>query len=75
MLGVGGTSLTVDRCGNFYAVLGALTEQDLDETQPFVQNLTVHRMEKNLAQQNNRMTGWRTSEAATTPTATISAAS
>jgi len=49
---VGGTDLPVDRCGNFYAVRGAL-KNGLEQTQPFVQNPTVHRMEKSLAQQNN----------------------
>jgi len=50
--GVGGTSLTVDRCGNIYAVIGSL-ENGIDQTQPFVQSPTVHRMEKSLAHQNN----------------------
>jgi hypothetical protein len=50
--GVGGTSLEIDRCGNFYAVVGAL-KTAIDETQPFVQNPTVHRMEKSLVNQPN----------------------
>lgn len=45
--GVGGTTLIVDRCGNFYAVDGALT-LDPTRTQPFVQNPTLHRMDKSL---------------------------
>jgi hypothetical protein len=50
--GVGGTSLEIDRCGNFYAVIGAL-KTAIDATQPFVQNPTVHRMEKSLINQAN----------------------
>jgi hypothetical protein len=51
--GVGGMTLPVDLCGNFYVVRGALTLKDLQSTQPFVQNPTVHRMEKLLTAQNN----------------------
>ena len=51
--GVGGTILTVDKCGNFYAVAGAVEEKALRITQPFVQSPTVHRMEKTLSLQTN----------------------
>lgn len=50
--GVGATSLTVDPCGNFYAVLGAL-KMGVETTQPYVQSSTVQRMEKVLRYQNN----------------------
>jgi hypothetical protein len=45
--GVGGTTLSVDRCGNIYATKEALTT-DPRLTQPFVQNPTLHRMDKSL---------------------------
>jgi len=49
---VGGTTLPVDRCGNFYAVVGAL-ESAVEHSQPFVEKATVHRMEKILIGQSN----------------------
>lgn len=45
--GVGGTTLTVDRCGNIYATADAL-KGDPQLTEPFVQNPTLHRMDKSL---------------------------
>lgn len=45
--GIGGTTLSVDRCGNFYAIREALVT-NVDRTQPFVQNPTLHRMDKSL---------------------------
>lgn len=45
--GVGGTTLNVDRCGNFYATSDALVT-GVDRTQPFVQQSALHRMDKSL---------------------------
>ena len=45
--GVGGTTLTVDPCGNIYATSDAL-KGDPQLTEPFVQNPTLHRMDKSL---------------------------
>lgn len=42
---VGGTTLTIDGCGNFYAVSGALATGP-NQTQPVVQNPTLHQMLK-----------------------------
>jgi hypothetical protein len=50
--GVGGTSLSVDRCGNFYAVAAALS-QDPKFSKPYVQNPRLHRMEKSLFRTGN----------------------
>jgi hypothetical protein len=44
---VGGTTLNVDQCGNFYAVASALRSPP-QLTQPFVQNPILRRMEKPL---------------------------
>jgi len=44
---VAGSTLTLDRCGNFYAVASALATTP-QNTQPFVQNPMLHRMEKPL---------------------------
>ncbi len=50
--GVGGTTLTVDRCGNVYAVAEALVG-DPQLTEPFVQNPTLRRMDKSLYRVKN----------------------
>jgi hypothetical protein len=42
---VGGTALTVDRCGNFYAIPEALRTK-VRATQPYVQGPTFRKMEK-----------------------------
>ena len=47
---VGGTTLTVDACGNFYAVAGTLKE-DPQLALPYVQNPVFHRMDKALSGQ------------------------
>ena len=44
---VGGSTLTVDRCGNIYATADSLAT-DPQFTEPFVQNPTLHRMDKAL---------------------------
>ena len=49
---VAGTTLTLDRCGNFYAVASVLATQP-QLTQPFVQNPTLHRMEKPLVREKS----------------------
>lgn len=43
--GVGGTTLAVDACGNFWAVAGAL-EASANTTQPFVREPTFRKMER-----------------------------
>lgn len=49
---VAGTTLVLDRCGNFYAVQAVLaTSPQL--TQPFVQNPTLRRMEKPLFRESH----------------------
>jgi hypothetical protein len=48
--GIGGTTLAVDGCGNFYATPGAL-KAGPQATQPFVQNPTFRRMDKPLFRQ------------------------
>ena len=50
--GVGSTTLTLDRCGNFYAVVDALNAA-VNLTQPLVQNPTLRKMEKNLVRERN----------------------
>ncbi len=45
--GVGGSTLMVDPCGNIYATADAL-KGDPQLTEPFVQNPTLHRMDKSL---------------------------
>ncbi len=45
--GIGGTALTIDACGNFYAVEAALTAS-VARTQPWVKEPTFRRMEKPL---------------------------
>lgn len=45
--GVGGSELSIDACGNFYAVEGALTAS-VARTQPWVKEPTFRRMEKPL---------------------------
>jgi len=47
---VGGTTLTLDRCGNFYAATSALRVA-ANQTQPVVQNPTLHQMDKPLARE------------------------
>jgi hypothetical protein len=47
---VAGTTLTLDRCGNFYAVRSVLAVEP-QLTQPFVQNPTLRRMEKPLVRE------------------------
>jgi hypothetical protein len=50
--GVGSTTLTLDRCGNFYAIAGALNAA-VNLTQPLVQNPTLRKMEKLLLREKN----------------------
>jgi len=45
---IGGTRLTVDACGNFYAIAPAL-KSAVQNTQPWLKDPTFHRMEKPLA--------------------------
>jgi hypothetical protein len=47
---VGGSTLTLDRCGNFYAIAAALNA-DPGQTQPVVQNPALHQMQKILYRQ------------------------
>jgi hypothetical protein len=49
---IGSTTLTLDGCGNFYAIASALATGP-NQTQPFVQNPTLRRMDKILFRQSH----------------------